>query len=145
MHAKDAAACGAPWPRAGGYARALRQMFGHLFHSVLAAILETERHSDDLSSRGVNIFKAEDSCPCRLQRRRRLCTKSAGQLAMEKTVASPPWKTLRLSHFSPATTAAVHPYPKIRRETCSETKGLHKGYDVNSLTRTGTKSRSGQV
>jgi hypothetical protein len=97
------------------------------------------------SSRGVNIFKAEDSCPCRLQRRRRLCTKSAGQLAMEKTVASPPWKTLRLSHFSPATTAAVHPYPKIRRETCSETKGLHKGYDVNSLTRTGTKSRSGQV
>jgi hypothetical protein len=28
-------------------------------------------------------------------------------MAVEKTVASPPWKTLRVSHFPPAATAAL--------------------------------------
>jgi putative transposase len=39
--------------------------------------------------------------------------KCAAKKAVEKTVASPPWKTLRVSHFPTATTATVSPSPML--------------------------------
>ena len=42
-------------------------------------------------------------------RRRSSRAKWAAQKAVEKTGAAPPWKTLRVSHFPTATTAAVSP------------------------------------
>src|SRR5271154_3618348 len=63
-------------------------------------------------------------------------------MAMEKTGAAPPWKTLRVSHFPTATATAV--YLPTRTVHAEPRRTNNRDFDVHSLTRPGTKSRSGQ-
>ena len=58
---------------------------------------------------GRNITKSGRTAVWDTARRRSSRAQWAAQKAVEKTGAAPPWKTLRVSHFPTATTAAVAP------------------------------------
>ena len=108
--------------------------FGHLFEARRKIVAWQKEYNQERphSSLGTG-------------RRRRLRAKSAAERAVEKTVAAPPWKTLRVSHFptAPATTVNLYPGISLSSKTDSGTK--EASYDLVRGSRGQIKTTPGRV